>query len=77
MFITISDNGIGRKRAKELGTYGNGQGLKLIQAQLDFYNQINENHITQIIMDLTNEEGVGIGTKVELFIPQEYRFSFT
>jgi ligand-binding sensor domain-containing protein len=73
--ISVEDNGIGRKRAEELGTHGNGQGLKLIQAQLDFYNQINEHSIIQKIIDLEDSDGQSLGTKIELFIPFNYRFT--
>ncbi|MEI7677059.1 MAG: histidine kinase [Bacteroidales bacterium] len=74
ILLTITDNGIGRKRAHELGTHGNGQGLKLIQAQLDFYNQLNEKHIYQKISDLEDVDGISLGTKVEFFVPFEYKF---
>ena len=74
VLITVVDNGIGRKMATLRGTRGNGQGLKLIQAQLDFYNQINEQFITQQIIDLEDSKSNPIGTRVELFIPVGYRF---
>jgi len=72
--IKVIDNGIGRQKAKELGTRGNGQGLKLIQAQIDFYNQINNNPIVQVITDLYDESGSARGTSVELQIPDGYSF---
>lgn len=74
VLISITDNGVGRQRAKELGTEGNGQGLKLVQTQLDFYNQNNKHRITQTIVDLQREKDSTLGTKVELFIPNEYMF---
>ena len=72
--LTILDDGIGRKRALELGTRGNGQGLKLIQAQLDFYNQLNEKSISQNIKDIPDNYGNTAGTMIELFIPIGYKF---
>jgi hypothetical protein len=74
LLIQITDNGIGRKRSIELGTQGNGQGLALIQAQLDFYNQNNTRQITQTITDLVNEKGEALGTKIDLIIPNGYVF---
>jgi sensor histidine kinase YesM len=74
VLIQITDNGIGRKRSAELGTHGNGQGIKLIQAQLDFYNQNNNHKITQTFTDMEDENGIALGTKVELFIPNAYVF---
>jgi len=73
--ITVSDDGIGRKRSAELGTQGNQIGLKLIQQQLDFYNKLNETKITQTIVDLEDDEGNVLGTRVELFVPYGYRYS--
>jgi len=75
VFFEIIDNGIGRQRAKELGTQGNGQGLLLIQSQLDFYNQSNNQFIMQTITDLIDNQGNSAGTKVELLIPNDYKFT--
>ncbi|MFZ4725794.1 MAG: histidine kinase, partial [Paludibacter sp.] len=74
ILLVITDNGIGRTRAKELGTTGNGKGLQLIEAQLDFYNMLNEKFISQEIIDL-HEDGNPLGTKIELRIPKGYKFS--
>ena len=74
VLFEITDNGIGRLRAAELGTRGNGQGLKLVQAQLDFYNQLNKRKIIQNIVDVTDVDGNALGTKVELFVPNDYKF---
>lgn len=73
--IQITDNGIGRKRSAELGTQGNQIGLQLIQQQLDFYNRLNDRWIVQTITDLEDEAGKSLGTTVELYIPDGYRFT--
>ena len=73
--IQIIDNGIGRKRSAELGTHGNQMGLQLIQQQLDFYNRLNDRWIVQTITDLEDEAGKSLGTTVELYIPDGYRFT--
>lgn len=72
--MIIQDDGIGRQKAKETGTRGNGKGLKLIEAQLEFYNQNNTQKITQKITDLYDKAGNAAGTSVELFVPFGYRF---
>jgi len=72
--IIITDNGIGRKKAEQLGTQGNGQGLNLIEAQLEFYNQKNTEKITQKIHDLYDCENLCIGTSIELYVPSNYFF---
>lgn len=74
LLISVIDNGIGRQKAQELGTRGNGLGLSLVQAQFDFYNQNNTMHITQKIVDRTDDEGRIIGLMVEVFIPECYEF---
>ena len=74
VLIVVCDNGVGRQRAKELGTQGNGQGLKLAEAQLDFYNHTNEHKMHQHIVDLTDQNGLAMGTRVDLLIPFGYRF---
>jgi len=74
VLLSITDNGIGRKRAQELGTRGNGQGLTLVQSQLDFYNQNNAQSIWQKITDMVDDDCNPLGTRVELFIPNGYQF---
>ncbi len=74
LLIRISDNGVGRKKAAELGTQGNGQGLSLIEAQLKFYNNKNKNIIRQNIFDLKDSEGIACGTRIELRIPFDYKY---
>jgi sensor histidine kinase YesM len=74
VLILVCDNGVGRQRSKELGTQGNGQGLKLVEAQLDFHNQTNEHKMQQQIIDLTDQKGKALGTRVELLIPYGFKF---
>ncbi len=72
--ISVTDNGIGRKKAAQLGTKGAGQGLSLIELQLDFYNSRNNEKITQQIYDLIDPDGNATGTKVELYVPDNFKF---
>lgn len=74
IIIRVKDNGIGRAKAQELGTRGNGQGLKLIEQQINFYNQKNKYKMTQTITDLYDMNNVSIGTELKLFVPDEYYF---
>jgi len=73
--ISVTDNGIGRKNAAQLGTQGAGQGLALIEQQLNFYNSRNTEKIRQEIVDLSDSEGKATGTKIELYIPDNYKFA--
>jgi len=72
--LQVIDDGIGRQKAAEIGTNGNGQGLLLVQAQIDFYNLQNKQKIVQTITDLFNDNGMSAGTKIELYIPTNYQF---
>ena len=74
VLIVVEDNGIGRERAQQLGTRGNGQGLLLIEQQLQFYNSQNSEAIYQTITDLKDENNMPSGTRVNLYIPKNYRF---
>jgi hypothetical protein len=74
VLIVVEDNGIGRERAQQLGTRGNGQGLLLIEQQLQFYNSQNSEAIYQTITDLKDENNMPSGTRVNLYIPMNYRF---
>jgi hypothetical protein len=73
--VCVQDNGIGRLRAKELGTSGTGQGLKILSEQIAIYNQINRSKIEVNTSDI-HLNGVVQGTKFEMIIPMEYSFDF-
>jgi len=74
LLIRITDNGVGRQKAAELGTRGNGQGLSLIESQLMFYNQKNTRPIRQMILDLKDKNDHALGTQIELRIPFNYKY---
>lgn len=72
--ITISDNGIGRKKAMEhLRSIQNksGKGLELIKQQVEIFNRLNNTQISFKIED-TREAPKGRGTKVTISIPQTH-----
>lgn len=73
--VTVEDDGIGRKRSNELGTHGNGQGLLLVQSQIDFYNLNNAEKMRHRITDLFDKESNSTGTRIELYIPDNYLFN--
>lgn len=75
VLLSVTDNGIGRKNAAQLGTQGARQGLSLIDQQLAFYNTQCAEKMTQHISDLTDSQGQALGTRVELFIPHSFQFA--
>ena len=74
--VCVEDNGVGRAKAKELGTTGTGQGMKILSEQIDIYNLINTLKITINTFDLISHEGSAEGTRFEMIIPINYSFDF-
>ena len=68
--LTIEDNGIGREHSAGQST-STGKGLKLTQEFYDILNQINKKPIKHYIIDLYNENGASVGTRVEVWVPVE------
>lgn len=69
----VADNGIGRDKAayyksKQHIEYQS-KGMSLTQKRIDLLNQANENKILVEIIDLKNQSGQAIGTKVIINIP--------
>jgi two-component sensor histidine kinase len=68
--ITIEDNGIGRKKARELRTSTHrSKGVGLVQERIDILNLGSERKITLNVKDLEDEQGNSQGTRVSLTIP--------
>lgn len=74
--IFIRDNGVGRKRAKEIGEESTGKGLKTLQEFYTLFNQFNEHQMKHVIEDLYDGNGNAAGTKVRIDIPLDYRYDF-
>jgi len=73
--ISVEDNGIGREKAKELGTTGTGQGLKILAEQIEIYNHFNKSKIEIRTLDLSDENRKATGTRFIIFIPDNYNFT--
>jgi two-component sensor histidine kinase len=70
LILSIEDNGIGRVRAEGMST-STGKGLRLTGEFYDILNQINKRPIKHLIIDLHNERGESVGTRVEVWVPLE------
>ena len=70
LVLAVEDNGIGRARAAGQST-STGRGLKLTGEFYDILNQINKKPIKHYIIDLYNENGASVGTRVEVWVPVE------
>jgi hypothetical protein len=66
--ISISDNGIGRAKAKEIGSFSTGKGLSIMDKIIEYYHQLYNSRITYKIIDLY-ENSHAFGTEVVIEIP--------
>jgi hypothetical protein len=76
MKCTIKDNGIGRKAAAEFKTDKNQEslGIKITEQRLKYLTikqKITEPFVN--VIDLTDSDGNGVGTQVELLLPIKYK----
>jgi len=76
IIFTITDNGIGRKAAALISNYRrNGVGSKNLLAIIDLLNQHNTTSIEYTIEDeVMVVEGVKLGTRVIISIPQKFQY---
>jgi hypothetical protein len=70
LILIIEDNGIGRAMAEGMSN-STGRGLKLTGEFYDILNQLNPRPIQHFIIDLHDEAGNSIGTRVEVLVPVE------
>jgi hypothetical protein len=68
LILSIEDNGIGRVKAVDQSR-STGKGLKLTGEFYSILNQINKKPIKHSIIDLHNDNGESIGTRVEVCVP--------
>ena len=75
----VGDNGIGRKKSSEINqmrNYGHTSfATQATKSRIELLNLDRENPILEDIVDLVDENGDGIGTKVILKIPPSYEFA--
>ena len=76
LIIEVMDDGIGRVKAKEIGSKGTQNGIKMQRELRDIYNKQNLNSIKQEYFDtiFTDENGESFGTKVVIEIPIQFNF---
>ncbi|PWV45561.1 tetratricopeptide repeat protein [Chitinophaga sp. S165] len=76
---TVTDNGIGRKKAVEIkekkGQTHRSMGMKVTEGRIDLIRKINNTKEADVnITDLEDEAGKAIGTQVKLILPVEFIF---
>lgn len=68
LILSIEDNGVGRAKA-EGQSKSTGKGLRLTGEFYDILNRLNKKPIRHFIIDLYDETGDSIGTRVEVWVP--------
>lgn len=76
---TVTDNGIGRKKAIEIkekkGQTHRSMGMKVTEGRIDLIRKINNTKEANVnITDLEDEAGKAAGTQVKLILPVEFIF---
>jgi LytS/YehU family sensor histidine kinase len=71
LYLTINDNGIGRKKAAAAGKEvpSTGKGMDLMNRFFEEVNKANERKISVKVNDLTDNKGNPKGTEVSIEIP--------
>ncbi len=67
--IIITDNGIGREKAKEYSSMSTGKGLEIVNQTLELYFKLKNVKIEYKIDDLYSGKGEPNGTRVTITIP--------
>jgi ligand-binding sensor domain-containing protein len=67
----IEDNGIGREKAggQETDVQHRSMGTSITHERLNVINSLNNSNLSERIVDLKDEKGNALGTRVEIYIP--------
>jgi hypothetical protein len=71
LLIEIADNGIGRVKSAGLGKISTGKGLETMEELYSIYNKYYNEKVSSQIVDLYDQEGSPIGTKVSIRIKNQ------
>ena len=76
LHITVEDDGIGRRKAEEIGSKGTQQGTQMLENLKDIFNKKNPQPIRYAIEDdiFTDTRGEKHGTRIQIWIPKDYRY---
>ncbi len=73
IICVVEDNGIGRKEAgknkSQFRTRHKSHGMNITQTRLELLNSMSKNKLISKIIDLVDEKGTAMGTRVEIYIP--------
>ena len=74
ILFEITDDGIGREKAKEFSKDSTGFGLKIMDNYFKLFNEYNESKIVHEINDMYDEQNNPTGTKVIILIPLNFSY---
>ncbi|HWY34461.1 MAG TPA: histidine kinase, partial [Nitrosopumilaceae archaeon] len=73
LICSITDNGIGREKSAELKSHRSkdhkSMGMKITQDRLRLLNNVDQSDLSLQVIDLKDDKGLSLGTKVDIFIP--------
>ena len=75
--LEVTDNGIGRIRAKEISTGSTGFGLRIMEDYFKLFNEYNTSKIQHTIIDLVDDQNHPAGTQVRITIPLNFSYKFS
>jgi sensor histidine kinase YesM len=77
--IVIEDNGVGRKKAADIGSLGSGQGTKMMAELFRAFNLNNHLKLHQYFEDdiFTKPDGTRYGTRSIILIPKSFNYELT
>ena len=80
VYITVTDDGIGRPQARERKSYGTQQGTKMLRELRHIFNDLNEQKIQVKYEDtpfLNPNTNTKYGTVVHIYIPKHFSYGNT
>jgi len=75
--IEVTDNGIGRAKAKEISAGSTGFGLQIMEDYFNLFNEYNTSKIQYDMIDLFDDQDNPAGTKVRIVIPLNFSYKFS
>ncbi|HAA12694.1 MAG TPA: hypothetical protein DCE41_13770 [Cytophagales bacterium] len=71
VIVALQDNGVGRKASQglQVGLKHESKGLKMTEDKINLFNRNRECPMTLEVIDLEDEAGKALGTRVEIMIP--------
>ncbi|MFH1120846.1 MAG: histidine kinase [Bacteroidota bacterium] len=75
LVLKVTDNGVGRKQAKESSFQSTGKGRYIMKQYFELFNKVNKTKMTDLIIDLYDDQGEAAGTEVMVTIPLNFNYS--